>query len=110
MDNAKEVVLSEIILEGSKAFPVERKYLVFRTGYSDRAVRMAINDLRNDGIRICSNSHRSGYWIAEDDQDYRSFKADLISRIEEMSKMIRAMDRNLPGQIGGLDGRTQDVC
>lgn len=79
--------------------PLTRGQLVRITGLSDREVRRQINELRKGGVRVASSSTTSGYWICVDDDDYRRLRAELYSRIADMSKMVRAMDMNYPGQI-----------
>jgi len=77
---------------GSKKMPMNRYMCAFMLGVSERAVRNAISVLRNEGVRICSDSHGRGYWIAEDEEDYLSFRSEYISRATEITKTVKAMD------------------
>lgn len=59
---------------------------------SDRTARNIIESLRKRGYRICSESGRSGYWIAKSDAEYKRFKKEYVSRAVNIFQTVRAMD------------------
>ena len=84
-----------VLQEGRKT----RAELCQRTGLDDRQVREAVSDLRSNGVRVISSSTVGGYWIAESEDDYMPFRAELYSRAMKILETIRAMDRRDPEQI-----------
>lgn len=98
----EDKVLKYITDYASKSRPATRKQLVAYTGTSDRHVRLAIEALRNQGHRICSNSAdgKGGYWIAEGLEDYRRFRSEYLSRAKKQIDTVKAMDAATDGQMG----------
>lgn len=93
----------EELQKGSRDYPVSRSRLVIATGESDRNVRKAISEMRKKGLPVMSSSSSYGYWITEElDADYRTFRAEMMSRCNDGWRTIRAMDRHFAekGQIG----------
>ncbi len=76
----------------SKEKPMSRHAYAVIARTDERAVRRAIHDLRNEGIRICSDSHGRGYWIAKDEAEYEAFRAEYVSRARDIMKTAKAMD------------------
>lgn len=67
---------------------------------SDRAARKMIQELRNEGHRICSDSYHPGYYIAKTDEDYARIRKELTHRAYELLRTVRAMDAGpMSGQI-----------
>ena len=79
--------------------PVTRATLCFFCQQDDRSNRLDIADMRKKGIRICSSSHAKGYWLAQDEADYESLRAEYIARIRDMASVVRAMDNYVEGQV-----------
>ena len=79
--------------------PMNRHMCAFIVGASERTVRNAISILRNEGVRVCSDSHGRGYWLAEDEDDYLAFRSEYISRATEITKTVKAMDEAGEQQI-----------
>ena len=70
---------------------VSRQELVTRTGMSDRAVRKAIQALREDGEIILSSSHGKGYWRSDDASEIGQYIAENKSRIRKLYKTNRKL-------------------
>jgi len=62
---------------------------------TDRQMRKIINDMRKQGILICSiASEDGGYFLAENLIEYHEFaRRELGAKIADMSESLQAMDR-----------------
>lgn len=80
--------------------PIKRSELMALTGLSDRMVRSEIEEMRDEGIRICATSHDAGYWLAHNTQEYEAFRKYYLSPTYKLFRRVAAMDRNIPGQMG----------
>ena len=100
--NSKTLLLAELT-KATKDNPLYRFDFAEKVGSSERTVRTQIEELRNQGIRICSYSDGKGYWVAKSDKEFRRLQAEYTSRIAKMAQTLRAMERNIDGQIGGLE-------
>jgi len=78
--------------------PVSRQALSKRLGVSDRALRVLVNELRKQGVAVCSCSNGRGYWIGNA-EDRRITIAEYRHRAYEMLKIANALEGNLEGQI-----------
>ena len=78
---------------------VTRHELVILTGKSDRLCRREIENLRCQGLRICSDSKAPGYWIAKSESEYRRARGQYIARIKSCAHTLKAMDSFVEGQI-----------
>lgn len=68
---------------------ISRSQLAMHTGFSDRALRLLIADMRAAGYPIMSTSHLDGYWIptqSEMERDSEIFLKELSSRIENIGR------------------------
>ena len=82
---------------------ISRKKLLKKIpGLSDRQMRIAIYQLRNDGVLICSRGgHGGGYWMAKDLDDVQSFiNTELRSRAYDMLKTAQRMEHSAIAQFG----------
>lgn len=74
----------EILKLYSKEKPANRERFAQYLKIGDRALRKEIENLRDQGVPICSNSHAStgegGYWIAKTIKEYEEFSAEYTSR------------------------------
>lgn len=67
---------------------------------SDRQARRLIQELRNEGYRICSDSDSPGYYMAQTEADYLRFRKGQTHRAYELLRTVRAMDAGpVPGQM-----------
>lgn len=87
------------LMTASRENPVGRPELCLLTGMSDRMMRKAIEDMRKQGIRVCADSGKYGYWLAQSEEDYKAFRGELLSRAYSQLKTVSAMDKFVEGQI-----------
>ena len=88
--------LLELISEATKQNPITRRELVNLTHIKDRQVRDLIGELRGEGNRIVSTS--KGYYIAENEDDYKAFRAVYIAKARCIFDRVSAMDAYTGGQ------------
>ncbi len=74
----------------------------------DRQMRIAIQQLRNQGFRICHREERVrdpqngrlrvhfGYYLAKDDLEYQEFRVKYASYAETIRRTLKAMDMRAP--------------
>ena len=84
---------------GTRDKPVLREHLQTATGYTDRQNRAIIEDLRKDGMRICSTAQKGGYWIARTEREYKAFRTEYLSGATKRFKTVEAMDMATEGQV-----------
>ena len=70
---------------------ISRERLSELSGMSDRAVRKAIQALREDGEIILSSSHGKGYWRSDDASEIGQYIAENKSRIRKLYKTNRKL-------------------
>lgn len=92
-----ECRVQELIKKASSKRPIRRAELARIIGTDDRNVRKAIEELRHSGERILSGE-KGGYYYAENEMQYRSWRGSITSRLASMSEMIKAMDARTEGQ------------
>ena len=92
-----EYRVQELIKKASSKRPIRRAELARIIGTDDRNVRKAIEELRHSGERILSGE-KGGYYYAENEMQYRSWRGSITSRLASMSEMIKAMDARTEGQ------------
>lgn len=92
--------LIPLLEAADKDSPATRHHLSTTLGAPDRIVRLEIEKLRADGMRVCSSSHGKGYWIAKTEEEYTSFRREYIARAKRQLQIVSAMDSQLIGQIG----------
>ena len=103
MDTAKTIIYNTIAA-ASKDQPAGREILTAKTGLGERAVRGVIEDLREQGVRVCGLSKGKGYWIAANENEYQAFRADYISKAKTIFRRTHAMDgTELDGQVSIYD-------
>lgn len=89
----------EALEKASSDSPVTRRMLMIRTGRSDRQVRNAISEMRQDGILIVASSRGYGYWLAQTDHDVRLLRREYSSRLKSCRKILHVIDTVSPDQI-----------
>lgn len=70
---------------------ISRERLSELSGMGDRAVRKAIQALREDGEIILSSSHGKGYWRSDDASEIGQYIAENKSRIRKLYKTNRKL-------------------
>ena len=83
----------------SIAYPATREYLRVYTGRSDRQVRMGIEELRNRGARIISQSGRYGYWLDSKGGGYDTMRNEMRSKAFSILRTLGRMNQELEGQV-----------
>lgn len=73
-------------------------------GCKEVNVRMAIRELRLNGIRICSDPAHRGYWLEENGGGYEVTRKQMLSRAFRLLEVVKAMDNNQDGQMEWVDG------
>lgn len=72
-----------------KSNAVSREKLAELTGMTDRAIRKAIQALREDGEIILSSSHGKGYWRSSDTSEMAQYIRENDSRCRKMNRTNR---------------------
>lgn len=60
-------------------------------GASERQIRLAIEELRRQGVLVCAMSSAGGYFIADNRQEVDAFLAEYLARVREISQTAHAM-------------------
>ena len=93
-------------LAHGKDLGVTRQWLTMCTGANDRAVRLAIEDLRSEGWLICNDQDGEGYYLALEDQEilrqYRRDCARAMSILKRL-KAFRMATREIEQQVENKD-------
>ena len=82
---------------------ISRKKLLKQiSGLNDRQMRIAIYQLRNDGVLICSRGGRGGgYWMAENAAELLEFvERELKSRAYDMLRTAKHMENACDRKFG----------
>lgn len=88
-----------LIKMGTRDKPVTREHLKVATGMTDRQNRAIIEDLRKDGMRICSTAQKGGYWIARTEKEYKAFRTEYLSGAYKRLETVKKMDNITEGQV-----------
>lgn len=69
-------------------------------GCREVTVRSCIRELRLNGIRICSDPSRVGYWLEDNGEqgDYDRTRQQMLSRAYRIFEVVKAMDEAKDGQ------------
>ena len=98
-ENRKLTTEAELMRSLLELGPMTREELANTIG-SDGRMRAVLRDVRLHGIPVVS-SHIDGKWgmreyrIAKTWDEYRPFRAEMISRIRSIAEVIRAMDSGM---------------
>lgn len=96
--NTKTLLLAELS-RATKDKPLYRFDFAEKVGTTERRVRQQIEELRNQGFRVCSYSDGKGYWMAKNEKEYLRLRAEYKARIIKMWGTLAAMDSNIDGQM-----------
>lgn len=94
-------IIFEMLCEASRIKPVSKLSMMAATGKSERAVRHCIENMREQGIRAVGTSDKAGYYIAENEKEYRQFRRNYMSKATTIFRRVRAMDAADPDQLDG---------
>lgn len=90
--------LKERLAEMLTDRPQSRQVLATKLGVSDRRLRRLVQELRKEGVPVYSSSYEKGYRYGTD-AEMQKYKAEVVHRIAELMKIVRALDRRqIPGQ------------
>lgn len=81
------------LLEISRGMPMLRKV-------SDRQVRAAIEELREEGYPICNMEKGDGYYLASSMAEYQEFRRKYGSHALTILERMRAMDNTAEQKWG----------
>lgn len=70
--------------------PQSRERLAYLCGCSDRQLRRAKEELFDNGICVCSNSHTTGYWMGDDEEVEHTIR-EMMSRSNKLRNAAYAM-------------------
>ena len=97
LDYIKETIKEHLVR--GKGAGVTRTWLATQTGVNDRSVRLAIEDLRNDGMLICNDQDGKGYYLASDERDImRQYRRDcaramsILKRLKPLRMAVREIE------------------
>ena len=87
----RQIQISELLPAGERnAVPL--RHLVQLTGMNSRDLRRQIETERRRGLPICANN-RTGYFIAENDEERRRFVQSMRSRAKEIETTAAAIEQ-----------------
>lgn len=72
---------------------VSSAYLQNKLSISSRTIRKIVNQLRNDGVPICSDEN--GYYYAEDTDEVLNSIYQMTSRIREIARAKNGLVKSL---------------
>jgi len=81
------------LLEISRGMPMLRNV-------SDRQVRAAIEELREEGLPICNMERGDGYYLATSMAEYQQFRIKYGSHAFTLLKRVKAMDATVEKEWG----------
>lgn len=99
-NNSTSIKDSQINLEklrqrlemATEDLPVTRASIMIQFHITDRRARKMIEDLRDQGVRVCGLSKESGYWIAKTQSEYERFRRDYVSKATTILRRTKNMD------------------
>ena len=91
--------IKTLVLIATKEHPATREHMEYATGYPDRRNRKIIEELRKEGVKICSTSHQGGYWVARTESEYKAFRTEYLSGAYKRLETVKAMDEFIEEQI-----------
>jgi len=92
-------ILLQMLSTASRAQPLSREYLARSLRTSDRAIRKAVEELRECGFRVASDSNHYGYWLCKSDAEYKAFRANYLAHAFRQLHIASMMDGFVEGQI-----------
>lgn len=97
-------ILKGMLGEASKDKPVTRQQIKNTFLVSDRTARAMIEELREQGVRVCGQNDIDGYWIAKTQEEYKRFRRDYMSKAATIFRRVQSMDnQNDEGQVNIFD-------
>ena len=88
----RDEILKKMLAEASQDKPVTRETIMHTYRVSDRSARKMIEDLREQGVRVCGQNTDKGYWIAKTQEEYERFRRDYVAKATTIFRRARNMD------------------
>lgn len=93
-------ILKIMLDKASKKNPVTRKEICDTFYIGDRKARRMIEELREQGVRVCGLNTTEGYWIAKTQDEYEQFRRDYAAKAATIFRRVRNMDNQTDeGQV-----------
>lgn len=100
----REELLKDMLNKANKENPVTRKDICETFYVGDRKARRLIEELREQGIRVCGLNTTEGYWIAKSQDEYEQFRRDYAAKAATIFRRVRNMDnQSEEGQVDFLE-------
>lgn len=97
-------ILKAMLEEASKDKPVTRERIKNTFLVTDRTARSMIEELREQGVRVCGQNDIDGYWIAKTQEEYERFRRDYMSKAATIFRRVQSMDNQTnEGQVNIFD-------
>ena len=97
LSNSRFSEVYQLIKAASKSHPVTYPQMQIRTGKSQREIQSLIAEMRKKGVPITSYTGKTGFWLAEDEQDMHN----LIGMFEKQGKESLYIASILKNNCGG---------
>ena len=99
VSQAAEIVLS-VLGKSTREAPLSRRDLCYSTGFTDRQVRRAIEELRKRGEWIVNGQYGDGYYITDNREELNEWLSRYVARAVQINKTASAMRSREPKQVG----------
>ena len=96
-------ILRDMLDRADKEHPVTRQEICHTFLVSDRKARNMIEELREQGIRVCGTSQAEGYWIAKTQKEYEAFRRDYTAKARTILRRAGNMDAETDERQVGMD-------
>jgi hypothetical protein len=97
-DTASQIIF-DMLCNASRESPSSKLSMMSATGKNERGVRLCIEHMRDQGIRVVGTSDKAGYFIAETETEYQKFRRNYMSKATTIIRRVRAMDATDPDQL-----------
>ena len=97
----RDEILKQMLAEASQDKPVTRETIMHTFRISDLSARKMIEDLREQGVRVCGQNTDKGYWIAKTQEEYERFRRDYVAKATTLFRRARKIDE----ENGKKEGR-----
>lgn len=112
MEDEKELTIRkavEFVLYRNQKHTYSRATLAYVCATSDRDMRKAVAELREQGHLIVADEN-GGYRLATSAEDVRRYTASLRSRIVALARVVRAMESEAARQFSDFEQLPLDLA
>ena len=85
-------ILKDMLDRSDKEHPVTRGDICKTFHVGDRTARRMIEELREQGVRVCGVNDTEGYWICKTQQEYERFRRDYTAKARTIYRRTKNMD------------------